>query len=268
MGILAHPKGLALLLETVDKIKEPKIKAAELGYMVINGSIAHLTDALKNCSRGLQERFPKEIYLEKNKNYNIPKEIVYKTLFSEVETIDNYIAKNEKTRVTLKHDLNHPIPKRYTETQDIVIDSGTLEHIFNFPQALINISEMLKIGGFIFHFLPANNQLEHGFHQFSAETLLGWYKENGYDIKCAYYSTQDKNLDYYGQNSRNKENFEIIDLLKEGDQLERFLESNRIKKEGLGTEVIVVAQKKASIGQYTYPQQNFWSTHWKKTGIE
>ena len=65
MGILAHPKGLALLLETVDKIEEPKIKAAELGYMVINGSIGHLTDALKNCSRGLQERFPKEIYLEK-----------------------------------------------------------------------------------------------------------------------------------------------------------------------------------------------------------
>ena len=97
--------------------------------------------------------------------------------------------------------------------------------------------------------------------------ITGVVQKNGYDIKCCILFHARQNLDYYEQNSRNRENFEIIDLLKEGDKIESFLESNKIR-EGLGTEVIVVAQKKASIGQYTYPQQNFWSTHWKKTGIE
>jgi hypothetical protein len=62
-------------------------------------------------------------------------------------------------------DMNKPLtpPAQY----DTIIDSGTLEHIYNVPQALHNLSLLCASGGQILHILPANNQCGHGFWQFS-----------------------------------------------------------------------------------------------------
>src|ERR1043166_8363609 len=37
---------------------------------------------------------------------------------------------------TVLHDLNQPIPPELEERFDVVIDGGTLEHVFNFPVAI------------------------------------------------------------------------------------------------------------------------------------
>jgi SAM-dependent methyltransferase len=70
---------------------------------------------------------------------------------------------------TIIHDMNDPIPDDLVEKFDCIIDGGTLEHIFNFPQAIDNVKKMLKIGGMFFSINGANNQLGHGFYQFSPE---------------------------------------------------------------------------------------------------
>jgi hypothetical protein len=80
---------------------------------------------------------------------------------------------------TFIHDMNRPwgVPKQY----DTVFDGGCLEHIYNVPQALVNISNACKIGGQIIHILPANNYCGHGFYQFSPELFFSLYSErNGY----------------------------------------------------------------------------------------
>jgi SAM-dependent methyltransferase len=69
----------------------------------------------------------------------------------------------------LAHDLNRPIPDSWDERYDAIVDGGTLEHVFNFPLALANCMRMVKTGGRLFIFTPANNQLGHGFYQFSPE---------------------------------------------------------------------------------------------------
>ena len=62
-----------------------------------------------------------------------------------------------------------------------VIDAGTLEHIYNIPQAFMNCSSLCKPGGQILHILPANNFCGHGFWQFSPELFFSLYSvENGY----------------------------------------------------------------------------------------
>jgi hypothetical protein len=76
-------------------------------------------------------------------------------------------------------DLNKPIavPRRY----DTVIDAGTMEHVFNAPQGLANVSALCADGGQIIHMLPANNMCGHGFWQFSPELFFSLYSErNGY----------------------------------------------------------------------------------------
>ena len=82
---------------------------------------------------------------------------------------------------TLIHDLNREIPESLQGRFDTVLDAGTLEHIYQIPQALRNISLFLRPGGQILHALPANNFCGHGFWQFSPELFLSLYSEtNGY----------------------------------------------------------------------------------------
>src|SRR5947208_15867345 len=48
------------------------------------------------------------------------------------------------------HDLNQPIAADLKERFDVVYDGGSLEHVFNFPVALKNCMEMVRVGGRLF----------------------------------------------------------------------------------------------------------------------
>jgi hypothetical protein len=71
--------------------------------------------------------------------------------------------------------MNKPlaVQNRY----DTVIDGGCIEHIFNIPQALRNVSEICSAGGQILHVLPTNNFCGHGFWQVSPELFFTLYSE-------------------------------------------------------------------------------------------
>lgn len=82
------------------------------------------------------------------------------------------------------HDMNHPIDPRYHEKFDVVIDGGSLEHIFNFPIAIANCMNMLRKGGSLFIFTNANNHTGHGFFQFSPDLFYRVFQqENGFEIR-------------------------------------------------------------------------------------
>ncbi len=72
----------------------------------------------------------------------------------------------------IARDLNQPIGEDLEQRCDALIDGGTLEHVFNFPVALANCMRMVREGGRLFIFTPANNQLGHGFYQFSPELFF------------------------------------------------------------------------------------------------
>ena len=87
--------------------------------------------------------------------------------------ISNYEGAN------LLYDLNKRI--QLGSTYDLIIDAGTLEHVFNVPIALENISSLLKVGGRVIHFVPANSYMGHGLYQFSPEFFASVYSEmNGF----------------------------------------------------------------------------------------
>jgi SAM-dependent methyltransferase len=96
---------------------------------------------------------------------------------TEVHSIDN----SDYESATHIHDFNQPLPAPLCQQYDTVIDAGSLEHIYNIPQALKNCSLLCKPGGQILHILPANNFCGHGFWQFSPELFFSLYSEgNGY----------------------------------------------------------------------------------------
>jgi hypothetical protein len=82
------------------------------------------------------------------------------------------------------HDLNQPISSELKEKYDVVLDGGTLEHVFNFPVAIRNAMELVKVGGTLMLLTPANNQLGHGFYQFSPELFYNVLSPaNGYRVE-------------------------------------------------------------------------------------
>jgi hypothetical protein len=79
------------------------------------------------------------------------------------------------------HILDFNKPAAVTKQYDMVIDAGTMEHVYNAPQGLQTTSALCRDGGQILHMLPANNFCGHGFWQFSPELFFSLYSTaNGY----------------------------------------------------------------------------------------
>lgn len=82
------------------------------------------------------------------------------------------------------HDLNSGLPEAMHRQYDVVIDGGTLEHVFNFPMALKSAMQTVKEGGRLFVMTQCNNAMGHGFYQFSPELYYRVFSpENGFKVE-------------------------------------------------------------------------------------
>ena len=84
-------------------------------------------------------------------------------------------------------DLNSgDLPSHLHSAAGLVVNGGTLEHVFHVPNALSNITKMLKPGGCAIHILPCHNTVDHGFYQFGPTIIFDYYEAAHFDIlECA-----------------------------------------------------------------------------------
>jgi len=87
------------------------------------------------------------------------------------EVVDS-IDYSDYEGATLTHDLNLPVDQRLHQHYDVVIDGGTIQHVFNYPVALTNCLNMVKTGGQLFIFTLCNNQSGQAFYQFSPDLFF------------------------------------------------------------------------------------------------
>lgn len=81
------------------------------------------------------------------------------------------------------HSMNLPVPEQFKERYSVVLDGGSLEHIFDFPTAIRNCMEMVEVGGYYLAITPANNFVGHGFYQFSPELFFSVFTQaNGFEL--------------------------------------------------------------------------------------
>lgn len=86
---------------------------------------------------------------------------------------------------TIIHDMNLPVPNELRGRYSVVYDGGTLEHIFNGPQAFKNCMEMVQVGGHFLQVNTANNLMGHGFWQCGPELIFRAFSEaNGYRVEA------------------------------------------------------------------------------------
>lgn len=80
-------------------------------------------------------------------------------------------------------DLNgSDTPSDLLNSFDVIVDGGTIEHVFHLPNVMKNIANMLKIGGRIIHMSPSSNHVDHGFYMFSPTFFMDYYSANKFEI--------------------------------------------------------------------------------------
>ena len=94
----------------------------------------------------------------------------------------------------LVHDLNDPLPDTMRGAFDVVVDGGTIEHVFNTPRALDNVFHMLRDGGVFISVNGMTGWAGHGFYQFSPELVWRyWHDARACEVlECAAVPTDPK----------------------------------------------------------------------------
>jgi hypothetical protein len=148
---------------------------------------------------------------------------------------------------TIIHDLNLPIDEALRNQFEVVLDNGTLEHIFNVPQALENCAALCGIGGHVIMIGPANNFCGHGFFQFSPELFYRTFCEsNGFSNAKVWL------LDYGVRNR----NISVVDPATRKSRLE-FINSSQIVMLGMARKT----QDKKPFWT-DWPQQSDYVVYW------
>jgi hypothetical protein len=160
------------------------------------------------------------------------------------------------------HDLNLPINTSLHNKYDTVIDGGLLEHVFNFPVAIKNCMEMVKVGGHICILTTANNYFGHGFYQFSPELFYRILsKENGFIVKKMIVTTHNIGIgkffgmDYYPQYYGDWYEVSDPDEIKQ-----RVLLVNNMP-----TNLMIIAERTHSCSIFSnIPQQSDYTKRWEE----
>ena len=165
----------------------------------------------KTITIGRQSLYEVDHFLDnkKYKNNEFCEELLENNFGS--TTVDS-IDFSDFEGATIVFDMNKPLEEKFYQKYETVLDIGSLEHIFNIPQALKNVSQLCKIGGQIVHISPANNMCGHGFFQFSPELFFSYYSErNGYyntEVYLADTTDTQKWFRVFAPNNGNRVNIE------------------------------------------------------------
>ena len=115
----------------------------------------------------------------REKGHPSDKAVFYALGFQEVHSVDVSADVEPDLLFDLnRNDLGAQIGRQY----DLVIEAGTMEHIFHVPNVLKNAFDATRTGGCILHNGPSNHFCDHGFYQFSPTFYQDYYTANGFDI--------------------------------------------------------------------------------------
>ena len=80
-------------------------------------------------------------------------------------------------------DLNNSeTPQALLNRFDLVLDSGTLEHVFDIAAGLRHCVRMVRSNGRVIHLTPSSNCVEHGFYSVSPTLFADFYAASGFAV--------------------------------------------------------------------------------------
>jgi len=100
--------------------------------------------------------------------------------FDDLKSVDFSSYENADVIYDLNRDL---LPADLVSSANVVLDPGTIEHVFHVPNSLKNIFKMLQVTGRVIHIAPSSNHMDHGFYMFSPTLFRDYYLANQFDLQ-------------------------------------------------------------------------------------
>lgn len=191
---------ILLIADLIDKlIKEScrRIKAASLGYPDLLLSRSHIMQLIgPERSEKITIRDDSEEVAKSHCKSILSQGIAASyDLFQFLRWLVIVFDCKARTGTGVVADLNQPLPEEFHKKFDLVIDPGTLEHVFNIGTAMKNISEIIRPGGYVYHQNPLSH-CNQGFYNLSPTSYADYYDKNGFIIEYLKYFDESK--DEYG----------------------------------------------------------------------
>ncbi len=92
--------------------------------------------------------------------------------------------------LSLSLDLNEEFANR---RYNLIIDPGTIEHVFNIGNVFRGIIQTMDIDGYVYHVNPMN-MYNHGYWNLSPITYYDFYTSNGFEIVNLFGRNRDETL--------------------------------------------------------------------------
>jgi hypothetical protein len=151
-------------------------RTAMIGRQQLHLTAADFRKTAALCQLSDVEQLTREIYDHQDK-YAEP--LLRAMGATQVDSLD--VSDYEGANIVA--DMNQPISQDLYKKYSLVIDGGSLEHIFFFPTAIKNCMQMVDVGGHFFSINGTNNFSGHGFYQFSPELMYRVLSpENGFEV--------------------------------------------------------------------------------------
>jgi hypothetical protein len=97
------------------------------------------------------------------------------------------------------HDLNLPFPAELMNRFNLVIDPGTIEHIFDIKAALTNVVRCVRVGGVVIHQVPVYSY-NGGYYSLNPNVMNDFYSSNGFGELKTFIIMWDRYWAYTGKN--------------------------------------------------------------------
>jgi hypothetical protein len=188
---LTHADHIAFTRLKAEGQFPPRPSVIELGEAVWDGAVATeiLSDDIENLVK--DERQREELHQRMaavlcgdtaDGNWDLAK-IFYQVFldYRKITAIDLH-----GTAAAHKLDLNHPLD--LGEQFDVLINSGTAEHVFNVFQFFKTSHELVAPGGVMVHTMPFRGWLEHGFYSFNPTFFWDVAAANDYQMLVLAYT--------------------------------------------------------------------------------
>ena len=153
------------------------------------------------------------------------------------------------------HDMNQPLPAEMRNQAGVVFDGGSIEHVFHVSQALKNLMELVRVGGWFMQITPANNFMGHGFWQLCPEVAYrAFTPENGFERPIVFVKEWSRENGWYAA--------------KEPAKIGRRVELQNVDM----TQVFTMARKTADVEVFKTPPlesdyQALWEEAHEQKGI-
>lgn len=110
------------------------------------------------------------------------RQLLHSLGYAECESLEISDRADQFLDLNLPQPDDSPLAQRY----DLVLDSGTTEHVFDVKEAMFNTASLVRPGGRVVHFNPVQGYCNHGFVLMQPTLYFSFYEANGFALRyCA-----------------------------------------------------------------------------------